>query len=79
MGQAQNLTKGQDGLGQPVKIRDGMQDGTVPDFDSMSLPIPRKEMGRSRKGLSKIGKGCSKTEKGVLKQEKMVLNRKIMF
>ena len=28
-GQAQNLTKGQDGPGQPAKIRDGTRDGTV--------------------------------------------------
>ena len=29
MGQAQNLTKGQDGPGHPVNIRDGTRDGTV--------------------------------------------------
>ena len=38
-GQAQNLAKGRDGPGQPVKIRDGTQDGTrdgtVRDFDSL--------------------------------------------
>ena len=38
-GQAQNLAKGRDGPGQPVKIQDGTQDGTVPDFDSLSLPV----------------------------------------
>ena len=38
MGQAQNLAKGRDGLGQSVKIRDGMWDGTVQDFDCLSRP-----------------------------------------
>ena len=62
-GQAKNLAKGRDGLGQPkfgtgwsgtAKIRDGTRDKT----------------GQSRKGRSKTGKGCSKTEKDILKQEK---------
>ena len=63
-GQAKNLTKGRDGLGQTkfwmgrawtAKIRDGTRDKT----------------GQSRKGCSKTEKGCSKTEKDVLKQERM--------
>ena len=58
-GQAQNLAKGRDGLGQPVKIREETQNGTVPDFDSCPVP-PDKT-------------GCSKTGKDVLKQEKDVL------
>ena len=36
--QAQNLDKGQDGPGQPVKIRDRLWNGTVQDFDSLSHP-----------------------------------------
>ena len=36
--QAQNLAKGQDRPGQVVKIRDGMRDGTVQDFDGLSCP-----------------------------------------
>ena len=70
-GQAQNLAKGRDRLGQPVKIRNGTQDGTVPDFDSLSLLVPRDKTGQSRKGCSKTGKGRSKTEKEVLKEERM--------
>ena len=31
-GQAQNLAKGRDGPGQPVKIRDGTRDGTITTF-----------------------------------------------
>ena len=38
-GQAQNLTKGRDGSGQPVKIRDRTRDRTVQDFDSLSRPV----------------------------------------
>ena len=75
MGQAKNLTKGQDRPGQPkfgpgrdsqnlgrdgtAKIRDGTQDKT----------------GLSRKGCSKTGRRCSKTENDVLKQEKDVLKQ----
>ena len=36
MGQAQNLAMGRDGPGQPGKIRDGMQDGTITIFLSKS-------------------------------------------
>ena len=32
----QNLAKGQEGLGQPVKIQDKRQDGMVPDVDCLS-------------------------------------------
>ena len=71
MGQAQNLAKGRAGPGQPVKIRDGMQDGTCQDFDSLSRPVPWDKTGQSRKGRSLTGKGRSKTEKEVLKQKKM--------
>ena len=64
--QAQNLAKGQDGPGQPVKIRDRtrdrIRDGTVPDFDSLSRPVPQDKTGQSRKGHSKTGKGRSKTD-----------------
>ena len=63
MGQAQNLAKGWDGLGQPVKIRDGTREGTVTDFDSLSLPVPRDKTGQSRKGRYQ-------TEKDVLKQKR---------
>ena len=35
-GQAQNLAKGLDGPGQPVKTGDGTRDRMVPDFDSFS-------------------------------------------
>ena len=56
MGQAQNLAKG--------------WDGTVPDFDNLSLPVPQDKMGQSRKGCSRTGKGRSKTEKDVLKQKR---------
>ena len=37
-GQTQKLTKGRDGLGQPVKIMDRTRDGMVRDFDSLSRP-----------------------------------------
>ena len=56
MGQAQNLAKGRDGLGQPVKFQDGTRDGTVQDFDSLSCPVPRDKMGQSRKGRFKTAK-----------------------
>ena len=56
---------GRDGPGQPVKIREGTRDGTVPDFDSLSLPVPRDKTGQ--------------TEKDILKQERMVLNKKMTF
>ena len=36
-GQAQNLAKGRDRPGQPVKIWDGTWDGTVRDFDSCPI------------------------------------------
>jgi hypothetical protein len=87
--QAENLAKGQDGLGQPVKIRDGMRNGTVRDFDSCPIPSRDKtrqsRKGRSKtgegrsktgKGRSKTGEGRSKTEKGRSKIDKNVLNRK---
>ena len=45
-GQAQNLAKGRDRPGQPVKIRDGKWDGTVPDFDSLSFPVLEDKMGQ---------------------------------
>ena len=41
-GQAQNLAKWREGPGQLVKIQDGMRDGTVQDFDSLSHPVPWK-------------------------------------
>ena len=34
--------KWQYGPGQPVKIQDGMEDGMVQDFDSLSHPVPWK-------------------------------------
>ena len=42
MEQAQNLAKWQYGPGQPVKIQDGMEDGMVQNFDSLSHPVPWK-------------------------------------
>ena len=85
-GQAQNLTKGQDGSGQPVKIQDMTREWTVHHFDSLSRPIPGDKTGQSRKVHSKTGKGRinsgkghTKTEKDVLNQEKMFLNRKMKF
>ena len=57
---------GRDGPGQPVKIRDRtrdrIRDGTVPDFDSLSRPVPQDKTGQSRKGHSETGKGRSKTD-----------------
>ena len=47
-GQAQNLAKGQDGPGQPVKICDRTQDGTVQDFDSLFHTVPQDKMGQSK-------------------------------
>ena len=70
-GQAQNLAKGRNGPRQPVKIRDRTQDGTVPDFDSLSSPFSWDKTGQRRKGHSKTGKRRFKTENDVLKQEKM--------
>ena len=66
-GQAQNLAKGWDRPGEPVKIWDRTQAGMVPDFDSLSLPVLWDKTVQSRKVL--------KQEKDVLKQERMVLNR----
>ena len=63
-GHAQNLTKGRDGSGQPFKIQNEMQDGTVQDFDSLSRAVPGDKTGQSRKVCSRIRKGPSKTEKG---------------
>jgi hypothetical protein len=68
-GQAQNLAKGGDGLGKPVKIRAGTRDRMVLKFDSH--PVPRDKTGQSRTGHSKTGKGSSETEKDILKQERM--------
>ena len=56
-GKAQNLAKGRDGPRQPVKIQNRTrQDGTVPIFDSLFLPVPGDKTGQSRKGCSKTGK-----------------------
>ena len=44
-GQAQNLAKGWDGLGQPVKIQDGMLDGMVQDFNSLSSHVTQDKTG----------------------------------
>ena len=60
MGQAQNLAKGWDGLGQPVKIQNGTLDMRVQDFGSLFHPVLLDKTGRSRKGRSKTGKGHSK-------------------
>ena len=56
MGQAQNLAKGPDGLGQQ-------------DFVSLSRLVPQDKTGQSRKGCSKTGKVRSKIGKDVVKQE----------
>ena len=63
MGQAQNLAKGWDGPGQPVKIQDRTRDKTVPDFDSLSRTIPRDKTGQSRKGRFKTGKDVLRQKK----------------
>ena len=47
-GQAQNLAKGGDGLGQPVKIKDRTRDGMLPDFDSLSRPAGQNRTGQER-------------------------------
>ena len=56
---------GRDGLGQPVKIRDGMRDGKVQDFDSLSCPVSK-----TKRDIA---------EKDILKQEKDVLKQKRTF
>ena len=71
--QAQKLAKRWGGLGQPVKIREG----TIPDFDSLSLPVPREKMEKSRRGLPKKGIGLFKTGKDGLKQENDALKLEI--
>ena len=63
-GQAKNLAKGQDVLGQPKSEMGRV--GTAKNRDGT-----RDKTGQSRKGCSKTEKGCSKTEKDVLKQERM--------
>ena len=68
-GQAQNLAKGWDGPGQPVKIQDRTRDGTVQDFDSLPRLVLWDKTGQSRKGLSKTGKDVLKQEKDFLKLE----------
>ena len=72
-GQAQNLAKGRDGPGQPVKIQDGMWDGMVQDFDSLSHPVPsrRTKWDRAEKDVLKQEKDVLKTEKDILKQERI--------
>ena len=62
-GQAQNFAKRRDGLGQPDKIRDGTQDWTVQDFESV---------------LSR-GTKWDRVEKDVRKQEKDILKQKMTF
>jgi hypothetical protein len=62
-GQAQNLAKGGDGLGQPVKIRAGTRDRMVLKFDSH--PVPRDKTNRA--------------EQDILKQEKDLLKQKRTF
>ena len=47
-GQAQNLAKGQEGPGQPVKFENGTWDWTVQDFDSLSHTFLQDKMGQSR-------------------------------
>ena len=49
-GQAQNLTKGPDGSGQPVKTWDGTRDRTLRDFDSLSR---RTKQNRAEKDVLK--------------------------
>ena len=55
-GQAKNLVKGRDGLGQP-KFGTGRA-GIAKNWDGT-----RDKTGQSRKGCSITGKGCSKIEK----------------
>ena len=75
-GHAQNLAKGQDRPGQPVKIQDGgMWDGTIQDFDNLSRPVLRDKTRQSRKGHSKTGRGCSKNRKRRFKTGKDVLKQ----
>ena len=75
-GQAQNLAKSRAGPGQPVKIQNGTQDGTVRYFDSLSCHVTQDKTGQSRiLRMSKTEKGRSKTEKDVLKQENKVLKQ----
>ena len=66
MGQAQNLAKGRDGPGQPVKSWDGTWAETIGQILT-ACSVPWDKTGQSRKGHSKAGKGHSKTEKDVLK------------
>ena len=47
-GQAQNLAKGPDGSGNPVKIQDGTRDGTIQESDSPSCPFPSSPLGQNR-------------------------------
>ena len=67
MGQAQNLGKGRAGPGQPVKIQDGMQDGTGWYEILTACPVPSRGTKRDR------------AEKDILKQEKDVLKQKRRF
>ena len=69
-GQAQNLAKGRDGLGQPVEIRDMKRDGMVRDFDSCPVPSCGTKRDRAEKDILKQEKDVLKQEKDVLKQEK---------
>ena len=70
MGAAQNLTKGQDGLGQPVIIWDRTQEGTVQGFDSLSCGT---KWDRAEKQV------ILKQERDVLKQENEVLKQENEF
>ena len=63
MGQFQNLAKGRVEPGQPVKIRDGMEDGTRWYEILTACPVPSRGTKRDR------------AEKDVLKQEKDVLKQ----
>ena len=68
-GQAQNLAKGRDGPGQPVKIWDGARDGTVQYFDSCPVQSCGTKQDRAEKDVLK-------QEKDVLKQKRTFYNRK---
>ena len=70
-GQAQNLAKGRDGPGQPVKIRDGTRDGTVRDFDSCPVSSHGTKRDRAEKDVLKQEKDVLKQEEDILKQKKM--------
>ena len=65
-GQAQNIAKGQDGLGEPVKFH-----GMVQDFDRCPVPSRKTKRDRAEKHVLKLKKDILKQKKDILEQKRI--------